>query len=59
MLSLSLLVKGAIEVVQSLRVLHTPMWQLHLGTAGWLAALARSTTEISETAEFDVSLIVF
>ena len=55
MLSLSLLVKGAIEVVQSLRVLHTPMWQLHLGTAGWLAALARSTTEISEIAEFDVS----
>ena len=31
------------------------MWQLHLGTAGWLAALARSTTEISEIAEFDVS----
>ena len=33
--SLSLLIVGAIEVVQAARPLHTPMWQLHRGTAEW------------------------
>jgi hypothetical protein len=53
--ALSLLVMGAIEVVQSHQPLHTPMWRLHKGTASWLAVLGRSSAGFSEIAEFDVT----